>query len=77
MARKKKLTKAIRLESNWDTFQIEHPEVKVTKDCKGKILSFSLPENYYLVYLLFSDDKTEVTLLRYITPEDTYVKFPK
>ena len=46
MARKKKLTKAIRLESNWDTFQIEHPEVKVTKDCKGKILSFSLPENY-------------------------------
>ena len=37
-----KKLKGVRLESNWDTFQTEHPEVKLAKDCNGKILSFSL-----------------------------------
>lgn len=47
-----KKLKGVRLESNWDTFQTEHPEVKLAKDCNGKILSFSLPEDYNLVSLI-------------------------
>ncbi len=72
-----KKLKGVRLESNWDTFQTEHPEVKLAKDCNGKILSFSLPEDYNLVSLILSEDKKQVILLRYITPDDNYVMFPK
>ena len=40
----KKQLKGIRLESNWNTFEIEHPEVKLSKDCRGKF--------YLLLYLM-------------------------
>ena len=51
----KKQLKGIRLESNWNTFEIEHSEVKLSKDCSGKILSFTLPDDYYLISIIFSN----------------------
>ena len=69
--------KAIRLEENWETFQNEHQEVKIKKDCKGKITRFILPEDYTLILLEFSDDKKKVISLRYLTPDNKYVIFPR
>ena len=36
----KKQLKGIRLESNWNTFEIEHSEVKLSKDCSGENFIF-------------------------------------
>ena len=73
----KKQLKGIRLESNWNTFEIEHSEVKLSKDCSGKILSVTLPDDYYLISIIFSNDHKNVLSLRYLTPDNKYVMFPK
>lgn len=65
----KALRNAIRLEKDWDSFQNEHPEIKLVKDNRGKILYLSIPEDYTINFLLLSSDKGEVIHLSFINPE--------
>lgn len=65
----KALRNAIRLEKDWDSFQNEHPEIKLVKDNRGKILYLSIPEEYTVTFLLLSSDKREVIHLSFINPE--------
>lgn len=68
----KALREAKRLGFDWETFQAEHPDINLVKDCRGKILRMDIPEYYEISSLLFSKDKTEVI---YMTLVDS--RYPK
>ena len=73
----KALKNAIRIGLDWDSFQKEHPEIKLVKDFRGKIIRIHIPEEYIVSSLLFSPDKREVIFLSYIDPKnpEELVKF--
>ncbi len=53
----KKQLKGIRLESNWNTFlKLNIQKLNCLKIVLGKILSFTLPDDYYLISIIFSND---------------------
>lgn len=73
----KALKNAIRIGLDWESFQKEHPEIKLVKDFRGKIIRIHIPEEYIVSSLLFSPDKREVIFLSYIDPKhpEELVKF--
>lgn len=73
----KALKKGIRIDLDWEGFQKEHPEIKLVKDFRGKIIRLHIPEEYVVSSILFSPDKTEVIYLSYIDPKhpEELVKF--
>ena len=73
----KALKNAIRIGLDWESFQKEHPEIKLSKDFRGKIIRIHIPEEYIVSSLLFSPDKREVIFLSYIDPKhpEELVKF--
>lgn len=70
----KALKNAIRLESNWNTFLKEHPEVEPITDSYGNITDIHLPSYCSIVLLQIFEGK--VKYLYYLTPRE-YIKFPK
>ena len=73
----KALKNAIRIGLDWESFQNEHPEIKLVKDFRGKIIRIHIPDEYIVSSIIFSPDKTEVIYLSYIDPKhpDELVKF--
>ena len=65
--------KAIRLESNWNTFFIEHPEIKVVRNSSGKILSIRFPEEIenYSICLI-----NNFLQFQYVTPDGKLIRLP-
>ena len=73
----KALKNAIRIGLDWDSFQKEHPEIKLVKDFRGKIIRFHIPDEYIVNSLIFSPDRTEVIELIFTNPKhpDELVQF--
>ncbi len=68
--------KGKRLESNWKTFQDEHPEIKVVRNpITKKILSIRISEDiesYFIIY-----NRKTVKLLDFVTVNGEHFYFPR
>ena len=75
MGKEAVVKKAVRLGESWDTFQSEHPEIKVRRNSvTGKIEGIDFPNGTYSLFIIYNSD--EILYIDYVSVSGEHSCFP-